>query len=270
VRLLVFRALGPHHVALPVRGDRLAEAVARIEREQRVAGASVPSPYGGELGQYEIVGVRMHTHPLAVHEFFELEQYAYRPGRVTPEPGDVAIDGGGGWGDTALWLAYRVGSGGRVLCAEVDEANRKLIATNVALNPELAARIEVLPRALWSASGESVEYAVAGPSSSLVRTVRSEHHARVETVRVDDLGLERLDFLKLDVEGAELAALQGAEETLRRFRPKLAIAAYHDPDDLVDLPAFVDGLGAGYRLYLGHFTPGREETILFARADQQR
>ena len=155
-----------------------------------------------------------------------------------------------------------------MVCAEVDSVNSSMLDANLAVNAELRERIAVEPLALWSASGERLEYAVAGPSSSLVERGRSAEHAEIETVAVDDLvercGLERVDFLKLDVEGAELHALRGAEATLRRDRPKLAIAAYHSDADLIALPAWLDGLGVGYELYLDHFTPGREETILFA------
>jgi FkbM family methyltransferase len=276
VRLLAFRALGPRHVALPVRGDRLQAACDRIERERRTGAATVEAPYGGLFGLYELSGrsgpVRINAHPIAVYEFFELEQYAYRHGsvEVAPEPGGAAIDGGGGWGDTALWLADAVGPDGRVVCAELDPANRRMIDANLALNPSLAERIEVAAAALWSVSDERLEYAVAGPSSSVVERERSDERAEAETVTVDDLverhGIDRLGFLKLDVEGAELEALRGARRTLERDRPALAVSAYHRDEDLIELPAFIDGLGLGYELYLGHFTPGREETVLFARA----
>lgn len=275
VRLLVFRALGPHHVALPVRADRLQAECERVERELRSGSATVESPLEAEIGLYEVPGrsgsVRLNAAPLTVHEFFELEQYAYSHGgvEIAPQPGDRVVDGGAGWGDTALWFADAVGDGGRVACVEVDAANRSMIDANLALNPSLAGRIAVVPRALWSASGERLDYAVAGPSSSLVERGRSGVREQIETVTVDDLveaeGLAPLGFLKLDVEGAELEALRGAEATLRRDRPKLAIAAYHSDADLVDLPAWIDGLGVGYEFHLDHFTPGREETILFAR-----
>jgi hypothetical protein len=69
----------------------------------------------------------------------------------------------------------------------------------------------------------------------------------------------------MDIEGAELPALRGAEATLRAFRPKLAIALYHRLDDFIDIPAYLDGLGLGYAFFLGHFTIHSEETVLFAR-----
>lgn len=73
-----------------------------------------------------------------------------------------------------------------------------------------------------------------------------------------------VNFLKLDVEGHELAALAGARRTLRRERPVLAIAAYHRWDDLWRLPAFIAALGLGYRLRLGLHGHNSFDTVLYA------
>jgi FkbM family methyltransferase len=73
-----------------------------------------------------------------------------------------------------------------------------------------------------------------------------------------------VNFLKLDVEGQELAALAGARRTLLRERPTLAIAAYHRWDDLWRLPAFIAELGLGYRLRLGLHGHNSFDTVLYA------
>jgi hypothetical protein len=90
----------------------------------------------------------------------------------------------------------------------------------------------------------------------------------VPLYRIDDLveagGIERVDFIKLDVEGSELAALRGALASLRRFKPKLAISLYHKPNDLFEISQFVEDLGLGYKLYLEHYTIWDEETVLYA------
>jgi hypothetical protein len=68
----------------------------------------------------------------------------------------------------------------------------------------------------------------------------------------------------MDIEGAELSALQGAEETIRAFKPKLALSVYHKPNDLTVIPRYLNGLGLGYEFFLDHFTVYEGETVLFA------
>jgi hypothetical protein len=76
-----------------------------------------------------------------------------------------------------------------------------------------------------------------------------------------------VDFIKMDVEGAEVEALRGAENTIRKFRPKLAISVYHSISDFVDVFELISSLNLGYRFYLGHYTIHWYETILFAMCD---
>ena len=89
-----------------------------------------------------------------------------------------------------------------------------------------------------------------------------------ETIRIDEWveqrALSRVDFIKLDVEGAELNALRGAEKTIRAFKPRMAVSVYHQEDDLITIPEFLRSLNCGYKLLLDHFTIYNEETILFA------
>ena len=58
--------------------------------------------------------------------------------------------------------------------------------------------------------------------------------------------------------------MRGAEASIRRFRPVLAVALYHRLRDFWEIPDFIAGLGLGYRFYFDHFTIYEEETILFA------
>ena len=92
------------------------------------------------------------------------------------------------------------------------------------------------------------------------------------TISIDDFvnnnGLEKVDFIKMDIEGAECSALEGAVETIMKFKPKLAIAIYHSMDDMVNIPNWINDLNLGYKLYLGHYTIHAEETVIFAKAEK--
>jgi FkbM family methyltransferase len=70
--------------------------------------------------------------------------------------------------------------------------------------------------------------------------------------------------VKLDVEGGELAALRGMATSLRRFRPRLAVAIYHEPDHFFEIPTYLMDLLEDYRFYVRHYSCGRFETLLYA------
>ena len=87
---------------------------------------------------------------------------------------------------------------------------------------------------------------------------------------VQQLHLPRVDFIKMDIEGAEYPALRGAEQTIRSFRPKLAISIYHQISDFVDIPRFLHGLNLDYDFYVEHHTIYQNETVLFAIPRKKR
>ena len=86
-----------------------------------------------------------------------------------------------------------------------------------------------------------------------------EANEAVKSAAIDDLvrrkTMESVDFIKLDIEGSELACLKGAQESIRRFKPKLAIASYHHIEDLWELPLFINSINSGYRFYFTILLP---------------
>jgi FkbM family methyltransferase len=74
--------------------------------------------------------------------------------------------------------------------------------------------------------------------------------AVIMTGKLDDMVTSAVSFIKLDVEGAELAALRGAEQMIRKNRPKLAISVYHNPEDIIEIPKYIKELVPEYKLYL--------------------
>ncbi|MCR4662717.1 MAG: FkbM family methyltransferase, partial [Endomicrobiaceae bacterium] len=61
-----------------------------------------------------------------------------------------------------------------------------------------------------------------------------------------------MTFLKMDIEGSELMALKGAEKTIRKNKPKLAISIYHSDEDILDIPEWIINLNMNYKIYIRH------------------
>jgi FkbM family methyltransferase len=98
----------------------------------------------------------------------------------------------------------------------------------------------------------------------------AEGAAEVAVCRLDDEVDAPVTFLKLDIEGAEIAALAGARETITRHSPKMAVAIYHRPDDILTIPAVLEALDRPQRLYLRHHSGFHYDTTMFAIPESGR
>ena len=71
-------------------------------------------------------------------------------------------------------------------------------------------------------------------------------------------------YIKLDVEGSELETLKGAVNTIKKYRPKMAVSLYHRAEDIIVLPLFIESHGMDYRYYIRHYQTRWCETTLYA------
>lgn len=80
---------------------------------------------------------------------------------------------------------------------------------------------------------------------------------------IDSLG-GGATFIKMDIEGSELEALKGAQQTIKNFKPKLAICIYHKKEDLITIPQYILSLNKNYKLYLRNRQGVGEDTVIYA------
>ena len=192
----------------------------------------------------------------------------YEHPRIGPKAGDIMIDGGvSDMVGAQIAFAEAVGPEGRVHGFEpipwmADKA-RETLAKWPWYRLHTAGLAEKRGEAAFASLRDS-SHICADAGAGGGDTVRCALVSIDEVVREE--GLARVDCIKLDVEGAELDALRGAEETIRRFRPRLVICLYHKPEDLVTLPLYVKSLVPEYRLEVAHASCGFTDTILYAEA----
>ena len=173
--------------------------------------------------------------------------------------GDVIFDCGANIGLFSIVALNRIGPSGRLVALEPEPSVRAVLESNLSRNCQIKAH-SVLNCALYS-DRRSMKLAVNHKAFTMHRleTAGTPSNAddeiiRVQTTTIDDLvadlRLPKVDFIKMDIEGAEIAALKGAKTTLQTWKPRLAISAYHAFDDLYEIPQLIYRINPAYQVYV--------------------
>ncbi len=276
VQLVAFRLLGHKKVKLPLSTPEYFKTLAKCDDllVQKLDGNNLGKDNKTIFAVYNLAPIgydlKLTFGRAGIVTDFILEQYKYKSKdkEISVRKGDVVIDCGGFWGDTALYFSSKAGSTGKVYTFEFIPGNLNFLKKNFADNPTYSANIQLVPHPVWETSDVNVYYLDRGAASSVTMTPPKEEAQIIKSKSIDALvaeqGMDRVDYIKMDIEGAEPFALRGAEQTLRKYKPNLAIAIYHSLSDFVKIPEYLSSLGLGYKFYLGHFTIHEEETILYA------
>lgn len=170
-------------------------------------------------------------------------------------PGNVCFDIGANVGPISLALAQQVGPDGRVVAVEAAPPTCARLQANLDLNSELKKRVVVLAQGVGSEAGKL--YWRETPGNPGNGELGPAGDVEVPIVTVDSISaaleLARVDFVKIDVEGMELAVFQGARDTLARFKPMLffeTLPRFKNAGGPGNFRRISDFLGGfGYRLY---------------------
>lgn len=180
---------------------------------------------------------------------------------VHASPGDIVIDAGAYDGDTPELYSRRVGRRGRVFALEPSPRNYGRLVRR--LRDRQLTNVVPMLLGAWDDDGVLRFASDAGASSKIDDSGGTEIVVTSIDKLVRDHRIPKVDLLKLDVEGAEKRALQGAEHTLKSQRPLLHISIYHRFDDLFELPLLLSSWLPRYRWYVGHHSFYQMETDLY-------
>jgi len=198
------------------------------------------------------------------HVFGEQAAEIYGNAERGVHPGDIVLDCGahfGGFVQTAL-------ARGAEKVVAIDITPEALAALRRTFKTEIAAgKVVVLGKGVWHREETlglertekvwSNRVLAGGPEKVQLTTIDK---------LVTELALPRVDFIKMDIEGSELNALMGATATLARYRPRMAIAAYHKPGDQTRLPAVVLDAEPAYEACVADADAGWGYATLFFAA----
>jgi FkbM family methyltransferase len=179
----------------------------------------------------------------------------YEMGGGGVKRGDVVLDCGASIGLYTLH-ALTLGAS-RVIAVEPSPRNIECLKRNLA-EPIRANRVVVVAKGVWEK--EEMRTLRVQPENSAADSVALNYRGsavgpQVPVTTIDaivcELGLERLDYIKMDTEGAERAALVGASDAIRRFHPRMTIAMEHRFTDPREIPKIVAAIANDYRITRG-------------------
>ena len=211
--------------------------------------ANKPCPYLWDTPWGDIWG-RFEDEPLL--ETLATEQTVRSPYQnevVAVREGAVVIDVGSHLG--TFTRAALLSGAGQVVAFEPEPMN--ILCFKQTFEQEiLEGRVTLVEAAAWDSSDITLNFGIALPGNTGTGSLIVGGELEVPAVTIDEtverLRLKSVDFIKMDIEGAERNALAGADETLRRFGPQMAICVYHRPDDPEVIPKVVHEARPDYRM----------------------
>lgn len=251
--------------------SEVIENVKRISLEQELYAPEVPVIGGGlfDLGYYEahkeefdriysrladqkskdtFLNVIKYKISGKLRYLFDCETDPDEPYEtfLFPRPEESFLDLGAYNGDTALEFADRHPDYKNIIAVEPDKKTFKKLVRNT----EDLSDINCLNLCISDFTGQGTFCMKSGRNSAV-----GESGDLTDFSTIDDIvKTDGVSFIKMDVEGQEAAALRGAKNTIRSFKPKMLVSAYHRTEDFLTLPKEVENIRGDYKIYMRHFT----------------
>lgn len=182
----------------------------------------------------------------------------------SPKKNEVFVNAGAFQGETDIDFArWTNGSYKKIFAFEPMESNVEICGKHYEENG--IKNIDLFSKGTWSETGR-ISFAEGASQGQIDVNGTND----IETIKIDDAvaGYDgKITFIKMDIEGAELEALRGASETIRKDKPRMAICIYHKPEDLYEIPGYLLSLVPEYRFKVRQYTSMSWETVLYAAVE---
>lgn len=224
-------------LSYPARTEVGARYIQRIEEEGEykaiyIKGMGIPLYWPKDFNLADLYRVLAEC-------FCEADWHFYEVGETRVEAGDVVVDCGAAEGTFSLRVLDRAKE---IVIFEPSPLFVKSLRQTFADCPQVA----VVPAAVSDQEGE----AFLEGDSLYGRVGDKRAGVPIRLTTIDQWGAETgspVHFLKADVEGFEMALLRGAAQTIKRYRPKLAITVYHPENDWQEIVVYLRGLVPDYQ-----------------------
>lgn len=213
--------------------------------------------------------IQIYTAPTILNLIETGRCYSYEKdkNKISVLPGDIVIDCGVGWGDTTTYLSSIANNNknGRLYAFDILQESFDALDQQLTLNSGVN-NITKVHHAVTDCDDKIFYTTDPGPDAKIVDY---ETPYKVVSITLDTFikknNIPTVNFIKMDIEGAERDALKGAENIIRKYKPRLAISVYHLDDDFEVIPRLINSIRDDYEFYIDCTTGFGGETILFCK-----
>jgi FkbM family methyltransferase len=189
---------------------------------------------------------------------YTIDEEQYFLDKLIFDTDEVFVDCGAYDGDTIDTFTLYCPSFNKIVAFEPDKTNFEKLYKKHGDNK----KIVLYNSGVYSNDG-SLSFSGIGTNQSCIRESDYLDNSVINVKAIDNLGLDKVTFIKMDVEGSEFKALRGAEKTILKDKPKLAISIYHSNQDMIDILEYLKNLVPEYKFYVRTYAFFCE-TILYA------
>ena len=192
--------------------------------------------------------------------FYEDPEQYFGPDFMKYEADEVLVDAGCYNLNSSLKFREHCGRLKKIYAFEPDPENYAVCLEKKARFG--LSEVQLFPAGVWSEE-TVLHFSATNDGGS---HISEEGAVTVPVMSIDETvdPADRVTMIKMDIEGAELEALNGARKVIQRDRPKLAICIYHKPEDMTEIPLYIKELVPEYKLYVRHHSNIDSETVLYA------
>lgn len=194
--------------------------------------------------------------------FCEKNQY-FDQEIIRLQPKEVFIDCGAFIGDTIqqfknMMKKYKIREYS-VVAFEPSDRNYTLVCNYFSEDK----RIKIIKKGV-SNRDDVIYFSECGPKSKVTNNP-TEATEKINITSLDNIPeCHQATFIKMDIEGAEIEAINGALGIIQTNKPKLAICIYHSDEDMINIPLLIKSIVPEYKIYVRHHSMGNVETVLYA------
>lgn len=157
---------------------------------------------------------------------------------------EVFVDLGAYNGDSACSFIESFGNYKRIYCYEITPASMK------EMKEKLKGCQDIIYRNVGVGKQNGEMYLAKGDTMDSANRLNSGSGQRVEVVTLDEDISEKITFIKMDIEGSELDAVEGARRHIKEEHPKMAVCSYHNNHHIWEIPRKLKEYYPGYKLYM--------------------